>query len=105
MRMPPITRPSNEPLGTGGDLPRRGLLHHVRLALASVGSIIILMTLPNPHVDHGGAHTARMNQGGGQTAGEGGGHAVTMPHGGGPQMAQNGDHAGPTGHGDGEARA
>lgn len=37
---------SNQPLGTGGDLGRRLLRHHLPLALASALALILFMTLP-----------------------------------------------------------
>jgi sulfoxide reductase heme-binding subunit YedZ len=81
---------SNAPLGTSGDLRRRFLLHHVPLALASAGVLVLFMSLPlfdanrYPHadifsgpfpqeraadhagpIDHAGRHTGQMDHGGG----------------------------------------
>jgi sulfoxide reductase heme-binding subunit YedZ len=84
---------SNQPLGTSGDLRRRFLFHHVPLALASAGVLVLFMSLPlfdaskQPHADilsgtfpqeragdhieptdHGGRHGGPMDHGGGDTS-------------------------------------
>ena len=46
MSTQPFTRSSEQPLGTGGALGRRLLLHHVPLALTSVLLVVLWMTLP-----------------------------------------------------------
>jgi sulfoxide reductase heme-binding subunit YedZ len=42
----PVSRSSNQPLGTSGDQGRRFLWHHVPLAVASAVGFVLWMTLP-----------------------------------------------------------
>ena len=92
------TQFSNEPLGTGRDLRRRLLFHHVPLALAGAAVLVLFMTLSffevtvHSHADiFGGAFP---HQGGEDQAGpmgHGEDHTGLMHHG--------DHHAGPMGHG------
>ncbi len=122
MSVQPATRSSNQPLGTGGDLRRRFLCHHVPVALASALVLVLFMTLPlfdanaRPHgdltsgtfpreraeggpMDHTAAQTGAMGHGGGQTGsmGHGGSQTTPMRHGGDPTrpIRQGGDPTGP----------
>jgi len=91
---------SNQPLGTGGDLRRRFLRHHLPLALASAVVLVLFMSLPPfdasayPHADLFSATFPRERvRGGPMDHGED--QAGSMDHGGG--------HTGPMAHGSGQA--
>ena len=92
------TKSSDQPLGAGRDLRRRLLLHHLPIALASAGALVLFMTLSAfnvtayPHADilsgalprQDGDHGA-MDHGGGTSPGmmhHGGHHMGPMDHGG-----------------------
>ena len=92
------TQFSNEPLGTGRDLRRRLLLHHVPLALVSAAVLVLFMSLPffevtmHSHVDTvSGAFPHKGGEDHAGPTGHGGEHVGLMHHG--------GHHAGPMGHG------
>ena len=88
--MQTATPSSSKPLGTGGDLRRRVLLHHVPLAVASAVVLVIFMGVPlGPHVDifsssvpQGRGAGGPMDHGGGQTMDHGGGQPGPMGRGG-----------------------
>lgn len=92
--MQPATQSSHRPLGgSSGDWRRRFLRHHLPLALASGGVLLLFMTLPlfdanvYPHADTVSGVFPRQRE----QRGEGG------------VMNQGGDQAGSTGHGRGQS--
>jgi DMSO/TMAO reductase YedYZ heme-binding membrane subunit len=96
---------SNRPLGTGGDLRRRLLLHHVPLAFASAAVLLLFMNLPlfdantQPHADiFSGTFPRERSESGPMN--HRGNHAGPMHHGGGHtgRMDHGGDQAGVMGH-------
>jgi sulfoxide reductase heme-binding subunit YedZ len=114
MNTPLANRWLDQPLGTGGDLRRRFLLHHVPLALASAVVLALFMSLPlfdahaYPHADivsgtfpqerregaatgHAGGQTGRTDHDGNQDG--------PMGHGGDQAGRHSGTHTGATGHG------
>ena len=112
MKTQPAIPSSTQPLGTGGDLRRRFLLHHLPLGAASAVVLVILMSVPlGRHVDifsgtfpQGRGEGGAMDHDGGQTMDHSGGR--TMDHGGGQTgpMGRGGSQPGAAGHGESQTR-
>lgn len=118
----PGTASSIQPIGTGRDLRRRFLLHHVPVAIASAAILVIFMDFPlGRHADifsgtfpQGRGEGGGMDHGGGQTMGHGGGQTAAtaatdhgagrqMGHGRGQQMGHGASQTGQAGHGEGQS--